>query len=229
MPVARIAALVAILAVAVACSTPEPVATDDPTVDELPEDLEGLEDLLGPELEPVEPDADGNLRAQGVVVPIPEGWDVDPGALGSGLVLAVPPGSDGLPALVAAAGVEVNPFLGFQGLDYDGALAILRDLDPAGEATRDQEVAVAGAERAHLLVFEDLHTPTADGQPQLPDTDQLVILAEDADQRLAIFNYSTVAGAYEEAVEALLLTEAGFDPDSDPDLPELPEPPGDDG
>lgn len=224
----HLATVLAGIALVAACTEAEPdeAAVDEPDAveEELPDDLEGL---LDAEPEDVEVDDDGNFRGQGVVVPVPDGWQVDPAALDAGLVTATPD-MQGLPGLAAAAGIGDNPFLGFQGMDFEAALDAVRQLDPQADPTVDESVDIAGAERARLLVFEGLESPVAEGQEPLPDTDQMVVLAEDAAQGLAIFNYSAETGAYDDGIEQLLLAEAGFDADSEPTLPEMPELPDQD-
>lgn len=224
MRLSRLACLLAATVLVVACGdgdADDQAADDlDGLEDELPEDLD---DLLEPELDEVELDEDGKFRGQGVVVPIPDGWEVDPAGLESGVVIAGPPEGEGLPALAAAAGIERNPFLGFEGLGYEPTLEALRGLDPEGEAVVDEPVDLAGAERAHLLVFEALASPEVEGQESLPDTDQLVVLAEDSAEQVTIFNYTAETGSYDEEIQELILAEAGLDPDSEPAIPELPE------
>ena len=72
-----------------------------------------------------------------------------------------------------------------------------------------------------MLQFDEV--AVQEGQPP---TTELVILAEDADGHLALFNYAAASGDFDDAIVDLLLDRAGLDPDSEPTRPDHP-PPGD--
>ena len=232
MSVHRIApALAAVLVLAVACGADDdPAATDPPETDqpdspqsEDPDDPDVLvpeEDLGDLEIPEVE---DGVIRAQGVVLPIPDGWVVDDMALAQGLVGASPDDAQPTQLLLAGADIETSPMFGVQGEDFEGAVETFRGLVPDGPDV-DEEVALAGAERAQLLRFDEL--AVQEGQPP---TTELVLIAEDAEGHLALFNYAAASEEFDDAIVDLLLADAGLDPDSEPTRPEEPPPPPDTG
>jgi hypothetical protein len=183
-------------------------------------DLEGLEDLLGEQGDLEDPNElveDGVFRGAGVVLPVPEGWSLDATAYAQGVVAAVnEAGNQQLSA--QAIDAEQIEALG-QSADLDTLLDNVRQL---GEADVDEEVELAGAERAHRLTYRDLPAQ----QEGLPETSATIVLAQDDRGYLAEFTVSAAAEDYDDALEDLLLEQAGFDPDSEPpslDVPELPE------
>jgi hypothetical protein len=183
------------------------------------EDLEGLEDLLGDQGDLEDPNElvdDGVFRGAGVVLPVPEGWTLDPTAYAQGVVAAVnEAGNQQLSA--QAIDAEQIETLG-QSADLDALLDNVRQL---GEADVDEEVQLEGAERAHRLTYRDLPAQ----QEGLPETSATIVLAQDDRGYLAEFTVSAAAEDYDEALEDLLLDQAGFDPDSEPPSLELPAPP----
>lgn len=193
--------------------------TEDPDGDGAPDldDGEALspEDLLeafGVAL------GDGLARGFGVVLPIPDGYEMDPGAATQGALfasLAASPEAEPDGLLLAIAGLEQDPFSGFEGNDLETALEVVRSsVDQAPD--RDEPVTIDGAVAAHLLEYRELSTDL-DGAP---DTYQALILAIDAEGGLALFNYVAALGSEDGAVVDLLIARAAFDPDSEP-LPPL--------
>lgn len=188
-------------------------ATSAPSVEDpaAPAESEAPE-LVTPEL------VDGAVRDLGLIVPIPVGWMVDAQAYADGVVVSGPQGAPGSATIVAASGVQDNPMLGLQGVSFDDAIEALRGTQSNGTLAIDEEISFAGAERAWMLQFTDVV-----GQQGMPATDQLVLLAVDADADIALFNYSSVAGEYDAEIEALLLEGGGLDPDSEPVVPQVPD------
>jgi hypothetical protein len=156
--------------------------------------------------------ADGTYRGEGIVLPVPDGWRLDEFAFAQGLVLAM--SEDGTEQLAGQA-VDTNELP--EPIDFDELVAANRDqfgTDPA----EDQQVDLDGAERAHLLRLEDLPAQ----QEGEPDGTLLLVMAEDGQGRLAVFNYAAPSDDYDDASADLLLASAGFDPDSEPAPPAPP-------
>jgi hypothetical protein len=231
--------VLAAAAVLAACaSDTDPAA--EPAPDEPIEQEGSLEEL--PFDEGTQPDpsellaelgieVNGDLaRGAGVVLPIPAGWELEPGAAAQGTLLALADPVDPQALLLGVAGIEDDPASGFEGLDLEGALEVVRSSLP-DEPERDEAVELSGADRAHLLVY-----PAIAGDPELgaPPAYQVLVLAQDDDGTLALFNYVAAEGSEDESIVDLLLADAGFDPDSEPfapppapELGDLGEPDGD--
>lgn len=208
------------LALVLTACNDDPGPTDD-TIDEEAiaelEDLEGLDDLDDPGADPFadleDPNdlvVDGVLAANGIVLPAPEGWRFDEFAFASGYALALAPDSE------EQLGAEaVDPATFDQELTFDGVLDANRDTVEAEPAV-DEEIEIPGAARAVQLRYLDL--PSAPDAPEeQPDTTSvLLIVAERPDGVLAVFTYAAANDAFDDATAELLLTNAAFDPDSDP-------------
>jgi hypothetical protein len=214
------------LALTLAACDDDPGATDDTTDEEAitgPEDLEDLEDLEGlddldelgddPFADLEDPNdlvVDGVLSANGVVLPVPDGWRFDEFAFASGYALALAPDSE------EQLGAEaVDPATIDQELTFDGVLDANRDTVEADPAV-DEEIDIPGAARAVQLRYLDLPSAAdaAAGQPET--TSVLLIVAERPDGVLAVFSYAAASEDFDDATAELLLTTAAFDPESDP-------------
>lgn len=226
MRLRRVAFVAAAALVAVGCS-----GGPDPAADGQPDDGGTQAVPTSPGAGPTDPAQgqveDGVFRGQGVVLPVPQGWQIDQAGLAQGVVGALPEGGQQQQFLVAIAGLNEAPGTQFEGMSLDEAVSSYRELAPA-EPTVDEEIEFAGAERAHQLMFEDLE-PEQGGQQQeqqqeQPPADQLIILSEDAEGQLALFNYVAPSDGFDEAIADQLRSEGGLDPDSEPTRP-APSPP----
>jgi hypothetical protein len=157
---------------------------------------------------------DGTFRGEGIVLPIPEGWDFDPTAQLQGQVLA----SEGEEGLQQIAGQAVDVAALPEPVTFEELLDNNRQQFQE-EPEVDEEIEIEGAERAHQLRYDAL--PAA--QEGLPEVSIVLIVAEDGDGRLGSFNYAAATDEFEDATAEQLLTTAGFDPDSEPTPPQLPE------
>jgi hypothetical protein len=184
-------------------------------LDEL--DEEALEDLLGGEGEDPLADApdpnddvtDGAYRGSGVVLPIPEGWAIDQASFLQGALVATP---EDFSQQFFAQAVDVDTLP--EELTFDQVVE--DNLTQAGEEpTVNEDVEIAGAEQARELRFDNL-PGQVEGEP---DNAVLLVVADDGDGRLGIFNYAAATDEFDDATADLLLAEAGFDADSDPDPP----------
>lgn len=213
----RLLAMVAAAALAAACTTDDGATTDPPADDQAtpqdeldPDELEALEDLLQQQQEelpdPEDNVEDGVFRGVGVMMPAPDGWQLDPMSLAQGIVVAIT--DDAQQTLVAQA-VDTADL--DQELDYDELVENSR-AEFGGDPDADEEISLAGAARAHLLRFDDLPAQQAD----LPDNTLLTLIADDGAGELAMFNYVAPTEDYDEDTESQLLSQGGFDPDSDP-------------
>jgi hypothetical protein len=191
----------------------------DEAGDEVDDDA-ALEEAIG-ELEPVEPPSleelgvsvsDDAVRGLGVVLPLPDGWEFDPLPASQGALFARAGDVDPDQLMLAVAGIESDPASGFEGMGLEDALEVLRDSVPVAP-DRDEAVDLDGAVAAHLLEYVDVQMGSEEGGP---DSYQLLILGEDPDGVLALFNYVARSGSEDLAVTERLLVEAGFDPDSEP-------------
>jgi hypothetical protein len=207
--------------------TAAPDGTEQPDADgeleQLDElDEEALEDLLAGEGEGEDPFADlpdpnddvsdGAYRGSGVVLPIPEGWAIDQASFVQGNLVATP--EDFTQQLFAqAVDVETLP----EEVTFDQVVEDnLAQLTAAGDdPTVNEEVELAGAAQARELRFDSLPAQV-EGEP---DNAVLLVIADDGDGRLGIFNYAALADDFDDATAELLLAEAGFDADSDPTPP----------
>jgi hypothetical protein len=210
-------ALAATAALVAACGT-----TDDDPGAQAPEDqqqqapeepgAEGEspfgEDM--PELEdPNEQVSDGSYRGEGILLPVPEGWRVDEMAFAQGLILAMPESGN-----EQFAGQAVDTADLGEEIDFDELVEANRDQFEEAPS-EDEEIELEGAARAHLLRFDDV-APQQDGEP---DGTLLLVMADDGEGRIAVFNYAAPSDDYDDANADLLLSAAGFDPDSQPTPP----------
>lgn len=199
-------------------------APETATDDETGADADGTEDepndgdTLG-DLELPDPDefiADGEFRGQGVVLPLPDGWSVDQMTLLQGLVSAS--ADDDQMQQLAAQAVDTTQLGEDQQVSFDDLLEVQRSqfeaIDPDLTPSIDEAVDIEGATAAHRLRFEDVQID------QQPAFDLELVLAEDGEGRIALFNYAAPTGDFDEAISELMLEGAGIDPDSQP-----PEPP----
>ena len=185
-----------------------------------PDDMLGDQDMDDVD-DPNEDVEDGIYRGMGVILPVPDGWSLDPMAAQQGTVAAM--SEEGTQQLVAQA-IDVAEMEAMgQPMDLDTILdqqreGIQEELDI--EPTADEEIDLDGAERAHRLTYTDVPGQ----QEDMPDSTATLVLAEDGNGLLAEFSFSAPTEEYDEDIEALLLAEAGFDPDSEPVEPMMPEP-----
>lgn len=184
-------------------------ASEDPAAPGDP--LAGLPDLS----EQVE---DGVFRGEGILLPIPDGWQFEPTAQLQGRVLATE-GDEGMQQLFGqAVDVEDLP----EAVTFEQLLEDSRaQFDQEPEV--DEEIELPGAEVAHQLRYDALPAT----QEGLPEVSIVLLVAEDPDGRIGSFNYAAAADEFEDAVAERFVTETGFDPDSDPTPLQLPEIEGD--
>lgn len=215
-----------------ACADEEPVDGDDPNVESEDDADDGSDDgseseddsgeaLAGDALEDLDLDdpnelvANGRFTGNGMVLPTPEGWELDPMAFASGVVLAT--GPDGMEQI---AGEAVDPAELDQSLSFDEVLEANRT-SVQQEPEIDEEVELPGAVRAQHLRFLDVPNPqAAEGEDDAPGTSVVLLVAEREDGVLGVFNYAASADDFDDAIAEQLLATAGFDPDSDPVMPE---------
>jgi hypothetical protein len=215
-------------------------ADDDPDLGAAPDAENGvdegdLEDLLGEgedELDLPDPDefiTDGVFRGQGVVLPIPDGWSLDEFALMQGLVVATSDEDAG--QQLAAQAVDASA-LEQEQIDFDELLDLQRnqfaEVDADLQPDLDEEIDVEGAERAHRLRFEDIAVPDPQGGEDQPPFTLDLVLAQDGDGTVALFNYAAPSDSYDESIADRMINEAGIDPDSEPPSPD-PMAPGGEG
>jgi hypothetical protein len=159
---------------------------------------------------------DGRYRGNGVVLPVPEGWSLDPMAFSQGLVAAV--SGDGTQQMTAQAIDTEQAQAAGQPMELDVLLDGIRQ-QIGQDADVDEEIRVDGAERAHQLTYLEL-PPQQEGAPEVSVT---LVLAEDGQGLVGEFVYSAATESYDSDTASLLVADAGFDPDSEP--PAMPPPP----
>jgi len=178
-------------------------------------DEEALEDLLAGQedlRDPNEDVVDGVYRGNGVVLPVPEGWSIDPAAMMQGVVAAFPGG--GSQQLTArAVDAEQAEAGGAEPIELESLVDSVRQQLEQDAAT-DEEVELVGADRAYRLTYLDL-PGQQEGQP---DTGITLVLAESGGL-VGEFVYSAGSEDYDEDVVSQLVEEAGFDPDSEVPAP----------
>lgn len=226
--------LAAVLALA-ACATDDPDGTD-PAPDEQP-DLEapddeaapgdpgdpadpgepgddpGVPDDLGLDLpDPGEMVSDGVFRSEGLVLPAPDGWVFDQMALAQGIVSAAAEDGDEY-----FAGQVIDTSLVDEEMTVDSLIETNRGQIP-DEPALDEAVEIEGAVEARQLRYDGI-AAQMEGQP---DTSVLLVVADDGEGRIAIFNYAAATDAFDEEHAELLLSTAAFDPDSEPTPPPPP-------
>ncbi|MFO7778877.1 MAG: hypothetical protein R6V28_11025 [Nitriliruptoraceae bacterium] len=223
---------VALLLLATACADDPDSDTDDAADGEATAELEELDDdddLAGADDPNGDPTADledpndyivdGVFAANGVTLPAPEGWSFDELAFASGVALALAP--EGEEQIAAEA---VDPTTLPEEVTFDEVVAANRDTVDQ-EPVVDEPVELTGASQAIQLRYLDL--PTSEDAPEgQPETTSVVLLvAEREDGILGVFNYAAASEDFDDGIAELLLTTAGFDPDSDPATPQ-PQPVG---
>lgn len=190
---------------------------NDPGEQELSdEDLGELEDLLAEQEDRPDPNEqveDGVFRGDGIVMPVPDGYQLDPTAYMQGLVAAVT--EDGSHQIAGqAVDTETLP----DAPDLQELVEANRE--QFGEPASDESIEVAGATEARQLRYDTLPSQ-AEGQPDLT---LLLIVADNGDGRLAVFNYVAPADEYDNEEAEATLSTVGFDPDSSPEPPPAPAP-----
>lgn len=151
---------------------------------------------------------DGVIAAQGVVVPLPDGWARSETAADQGLIAIAPAMAEGeVPEEFVVAGpVERSPLAGAAGGTFEGALGAIREAYP-GVPDIDEEVEIRGAERARLLRFDGI---TA--REGAPPTTELVILAAGDSGGLWVFTYTAPPRDFDEALADDLVETARLAP-----------------
>lgn len=213
----RRSALVAIAAAALllaACNGATDEADTDQAADELPDDLD---DLLGggDDLpDPTEQIEDGVFRGEGIILPIPDGFELDPAALMQGIVAAL--NDDGTQQLLGQA-VNTDDFP--DPLDIDDIAA--ENEAQFGSPSLDEEIDIEGATRARQLRFDEIPSQQQDA----PALTAQVVLAEDGAGELAFFQYVAASDEFEDGNAEQYLAGVGFDPDSSPPATQAPQAP----
>lgn len=180
------------------------------------EDLEGLLEDQQAAQDPSENIEDGVYRGQGVALPVPEGWSINPGALAQGAVVATP--EDASQQFTAQA-IDADALAAAgQDADLDALVESVRQQIPH-EAEIDEEVELRGADQAHRLTYVDL-PGQEDGAPSTSTT---IVLAS-TDALIGEFTFAATTDIYDEQMADALLAGAGFDPDSEPPAPPPPQP-----
>lgn len=209
-----------------ACGTDPAVDPDGPTI-EAPDpdagdpdaEAEATPDRPGLEMPQIEDDV---IRAEGLVVPVPDGWTLDGSAFAQGLIGVSPGDQPPSQLLIASGAIGSDPVFGVQGLGFDEIVELFSEILPEGPAL-DEEVEVAGADRARLLRYDGVEVQ----QGQEP-TDEVLLLVDAGDGRVALFNYAAPSDIFDEGVLQLLLEEAALDPGTEPTQPPGPVAPDDD-
>lgn len=201
-----------------AAETPSPeeqTRTEQPEGEQL--DEEALEDLMGGTEgmeDPNEDIEDGVYRGNGVVLPVPEGWSLNQEAFAQGVVAAV---SEDQTQQMTAQAVDTEPMeAAGQEMGLDSLVDGVRE-QIQQEPEVDEDVELAGADRAHQLTYLDL--PAQQGGPSSSAT---IVIAEDGSGLIGEFAFSATADSYDEELASLLVEQAGFDPNSEP--PAMPQP-----
>lgn len=211
--------------------TPDQQSSDDQAASDTPSD-DGSEQP-GPEQDdpsqvpesedgPGDPNddvADGVYRGNGVALPIPDGWSIDPAAFQQGVVAVMP--ENGAQQLTARAiDTEQAEASNAGPMDIESLLdGVRQQIDQDPEA--DEEVDLVGAEQAHRLTYLQLPAQQ-EGQPE---TSATIVIADSGDGLVGEFAYSATVEDYNEDIASDLVDEAGFDPDSEPaEIPQTPQP-----
>jgi hypothetical protein len=180
------------------------------------EELGDLEDLLGDQGDLPDPNdqvVDGEFRGQGIILPVPDGFELDPTAFMQGLVAAVTPDGE---RQIAGQAVDVDTLPDTPDLDE----LIAANNAQFGEPASDEDVDVDGAAEARQLRYDTLPAQM-EGQPDLT---LLLVVADNGEGRLAVFNYVAPVDDYDNDEAETALSTVGFDPDSSPEGPAAPAP-----
>lgn len=175
-------------------ASPDPLAPDSPELD-----LPDPNDLV----------TDGVFRGEGLVVPAPDGWTFDDTALVQGIVAATDAAGE-----QQLAGQVIDTTDMGEEMTLDALLQTNRD-QIEDTPSVDEAIEVEGATAAHQLRYDAL-SAQVEGQP---DMGVLLIVADDGEGNLAIFNYVATVDAFDDANADLLVNTAAFDPDSEPSTP----------
>jgi len=207
-------------------ATEETDGNEDPAPDEGEAGEDGAEELDPDELEdllaeqqqdiedPNEDVEDGVYRGQGIVMPVPDGYSLDPTAFMQGLLAAVTAdGSNQIAAQAVDQDTLPEPI--------DITELIESNSAQFGEPSLNESIEVDGAEEARQVRYDTLPAQQ-EGQPDLT---LLLIAADNGDGRLAIFNYVAPADEYDDEAAQQILSTVGFDPNSDPAAPAPPTAP----
>ena len=200
-----------------ASDAPSEDGSEDPDLDQDGSDEIPAGDAGGED--PNDDVEDGVYRGNGVTLPVPDGWSIDPAAFQQGVVAATP--EDGAQQLTAQAIDTASAGAAGAGpLDIESLLdGVRQQIQQDPEV--DEQVEVVGADNAHRLTYLQLPAQQ-EGQPESSAT---IVIAE-ADDLVGEFVYSAAGEDYEEAIASVLVDGAGFDPDSEPaELPQAPQPP----
>jgi hypothetical protein len=207
-----------------ASDTPGNDESQEPSLDQ--DDAEPPPDSGDGVQDPNDDIEDGVYRGNGVALPVPDGWSIDPAAFQQGLVAATP--DDGAQQLTAQAiDTEQAEASSAEAADFDLESlldGVRQQIDQDAEA--DEEIDVVGADQAHRLTYLQLPAQQ-EGQPE---TSATIVLAEGGDGLVGEFAYSAAAADYDDDIASLLVDEAGFDPESEPaEMPQAPQPSPDEG
>ncbi len=206
-------------------AAPEDGAEDleDPEgdIEDLEDGLEDgdLEDMMGDLEDPNEFVSDGVFRGQGVVLPVPEGFELDEMAFAQGAIVA----AAGTSQQLAAEAVDTADLPDEQAFDYDELIEQNLTQIPE-EPASDEEVDLDGAAQARALRFDDLSAPEQPGMEdeegqEAPATTAFIVFAEDGNGQLAVFNYLAESDEFDDDLPDELVAVAGFDDESDPEAP----------
>ncbi len=187
-------------------------ADEDPTAD-LEDPTADLEDPTSDLEDPNDRVVDGVFAANGVVLPAPEGWSFDELAFASGVALVLAP--EGEEQMAAEA---VDPALLPEEVTFEEVVAANRDTVEQAPVV-DEAVDLPGARRAIQLRYLDLPTSEDAPEGQPASTSVVLLVAEREDGVLGVFNYAAASEDFDDRIAELLLSTAGFDPDSDPAVP----------
>lgn len=157
---------------------------------------------------------DGEYRGRGIVLPVPDGYELDPGLYMQGFVAAV--ADDGSRQIVGQA-VDTDEVPEAPSLQD----VIDANNEQFGEPALEEDVEVDGASQATRLRYDGaVPSQTPDGD----DLTLLLVVAENDEGELGIFNYVAPEDDYDEEQARTVLASAGFDPDSAPQQPATPAP-----
>ncbi len=177
---------------------------------------EDLEELLGDQgdlPDPNEQVVDGEFRGEGIILPVPDGFELDPTAFMQGLIAAVTPDGE---RQIAGQAVDADTLPDAPDLEE----LVAANSAQFGEPASDESIDISGAAEARQLRYDTLPAQ-AEGQPDLT---LLLVVADNGDGRLAVFNYVAPVDDYDNEVAEDTLSTVGFDPDSSPQAPAAPAP-----
>lgn len=194
--------------------------TEEGDVPEVSDESEDEGELDDEDIELEDPNehvSDGEFRGEGVVMPALDDWSFDEFAYAQGLVLASSP--DGQQQMAGQA-VENEELPEEQRIDLDELIDANITQFP-GSPSVDESVDIEGADRAHMLRFDEV-APEDEDQPA---STVLIVLASNEDGRVGVFNYAAFSEDFDEDSADALLAGIGFDPNTSPPPPIAPEQP----